>query len=95
MGDKSVVDITNLEHDSTAIAKKVVLTDEYEILTETYSAGVNTEDTTIHELNSDSNQKAMFHIPLKRDTPVIQVQARVLTVGATGATIDEVKYGET
>lgn len=37
----------------------------------------------------------MFHIPLKRDTPVIQVQARVLTVGATGATIDEVKYGET
>ncbi len=28
MADKSVVDITNLEHDATAIAKKVVLTDE-------------------------------------------------------------------
>ncbi len=69
--------------------------DEYDIMTETYSAGKNTEDATIHELNTDANQKVMFHIPLKRDTPVIQLQAKVLTVGATGATIDEVKYGET
>ncbi len=68
--------------------------DEYEVLTETYSAGMNTEDATIHELNSDSDQKIMFHFPLKGDTPIIQVQAKVLTVGATGATIDEVKFGE-
>ena len=68
--------------------------DEYEIMTETYSAGKNTEDATIHELNIDANQKIMFHIPLKEDTPVIQLQAKVLTVGATGATIDEVKYDE-
>ncbi len=69
--------------------------DEYNILTETYSAGKNTEDATIHELNTDADQKVMFHIPLKGDTPVIQLQAKVLTVGATGATIDEVKYDET
>ena len=68
--------------------------DEYEVLSETYSGGVNTEDAIIHELNSDADQKVMFHIHLKGDTPVIQVQARVLTVGATGATLDEIRHGE-
>ncbi len=78
-----------------ALAKYVEAhADEYEIMTETYSGGKNTEDATVHELNSDSNQKVMFHIPLKGDTPVIQFQVKALTVGASGATIDEVKYDE-
>ena len=68
--------------------------DEYEILTETYSAGVNTEDATVHELNADANQKVKFDIDLHASTPVIQLQVKALTVGATGATIDEVKYDE-
>lgn len=66
--------------------------DEYEILRETYSAGKDTEDPHIHELNSDTNQKVFMHFPLLGEIPVLQVQAKVLTVGATGATVDEVKY---
>ena len=68
--------------------------DEYEILSETYSAGVNTEDATIHELNADADQKVMFHVHLQGDTPVVQIQVRLLTAGATPATLDEVKYDE-
>lgn len=68
--------------------------DEYDLMTETYSGGKNTEDATIHELNTDADQKIMFHIPLKEDTPVTQLQVRFLTAGATSATLDEVKYDE-
>ncbi len=68
--------------------------DEYEIMTETYSSGKNTEDATIHELNSDTDQKIMFHINLHADIPVIQLQVRVLIAGSTAATVDEVKHDE-
>lgn len=66
--------------------------DEYEILGATYSAGTYTVDATIYELNSDADQKVFFHLALGKEVPVIQVQVKAGTVGATGATVDQILY---
>ena len=66
--------------------------DEYELMSETFSSGKDIEDPHIHELNSDTDQKIFLHFSLKGEIPVLQMQAKVLTVGVTGATLDEVKY---
>lgn len=66
--------------------------DEYEIMVETISAGVEAEDPVVHELNRDIDQKVFFHFPINGEIPVLQMQVKAGTVGATGATIDEVLY---
>jgi len=66
--------------------------DEYEIMVETITAGVESEDPIIHEVNRDIDQKIFYHFPISGEIPFIQMQVKALTVGDTGATIDEVKY---
>ena len=66
--------------------------DEYEIMDETITAGVEAEYPQIHELSRDQDQKIFFHIKLSGETPIVQLQVKAGTVGATGATIDEVRY---
>ena len=66
--------------------------DEYEMMTETITAGLETEDPIVYELNRDQDQDVYFHVPLRGEIPYLQVQVKAGTVGATGATIDEIKY---
>ena len=66
--------------------------DEYEIMDETIVNGLEAEDPQIHELNRDIDQDVYFHIALGGEIPFLQLQVKAGTVGATGATIDEVKY---
>lgn len=66
--------------------------DEYEIMVETITNGLEQEDPVIYELNRDIDQKIFHHFPLNGEIPYLQMQVKAGTVGATGATIDEVLY---
>ena len=66
--------------------------DEYEIMIETISSGIESEDPVIHELTRDIDQKIFHHFSIQGEIPFLQAQVRAITPGATQGLIDEIKY---